>query len=352
MTLKFFNEAQFSYVHDAHIYATYNGGGSTLRTIDQYDFSTAPLHPSARPRRRGHRPGRHARRRRGARAPARSRKSSRSSAAPIRTSITTWSCSTRTTRRSRRLLDTAASTLDGSPDCGARSISTLHHATIDRSGRYVVMYPTASVELAAPRKAEHVYVWDTELDVFIETPDRRRCEPGRPRCARVRRARQSGLLHDDALLGCGGVAAPRARVAADAARPGLAGAATEAHLSRRPPVVAQRAARPRTPFVSALYRYGAEASAWRAWDDEIIAVQTDAAPGTIRDRVAARAPPQRRDERQRRRPASFWYTPRPSVSPDGRWVLFTSNWEKTLGLDPRGEPGGGFRQDVFLVKAR
>ena len=40
MTLKFFNEAQFSYVDDAHIYATYNGGGSTLRTIDQYDFST------------------------------------------------------------------------------------------------------------------------------------------------------------------------------------------------------------------------------------------------------------------------------------------------------------------------
>ena len=35
----------------------------------------------------------------------------------------------------------------------------------------------------------------------------------------------------------------------------------------------------RTPFVSALYRYGGKASTWRAWDDEIIAVQTDTAPG-------------------------------------------------------------------------
>jgi hypothetical protein len=30
-------------------------------------------------------------------------------------------------------------------------------------------------------------------------------------------------------------------------------------------------------------------------------------------------------------------------------VLFTSNWEKTLGVDLTGEPGAGARQDVFLV---
>ena len=44
--------------------------------------------------------------------------------------------------------------------------------------------------------------------------------------------------------------------------------------------------------------------------------------------------------------------PRPNVSPDGRWVLFTSNWEKTLGTDPTGEPGAGARQDVFLVELK
>lgn len=47
----------------------------------------------------------------------------------------------------------------------------------------------------------------------------------------------------------------------------------------------------------------------------------------------------------------FWYTPRPYVSPDGRWVLLTSNWEKTLGADTAPEAGGGFRQDVFLLRA-
>jgi hypothetical protein len=49
---------------------------------------------------------------------------------------------------------------------------------------------------------------------------------------------------------------------------------------------------------------------------------------------------------------SFWYEPRPNVSGDGRWVLFTSNWEKTLGADPVGESGTGYRQDVFLVQLK
>jgi hypothetical protein len=36
------------------------------------------------------------------------------------------------------------------------------------------------------------------------------------------------------------------------------------------------------------------------------------------------------------------------VSPCGRWALFTSNWEKTLGADPA--DAGRSRQDVFLVQ--
>jgi hypothetical protein len=30
-------------------------------------------------------------------------------------------------------------------------------------------------------------------------------------------------------------------------------------------------------------------------------------------------------------------------------VLFTSNWEKTLGSDPQGAAGEKARQDVFLL---
>ena len=47
---------------------------------------------------------------------------------------------------------------------------------------------------------------------------------------------------------------------------------------------------------------------------------------------------------------SFWYLPRANVSRDGRWVLFTSNWEKTLGTDPKAAAGERARQDVFLLQ--
>jgi len=48
--------------------------------------------------------------------------------------------------------------------------------------------------------------------------------------------------------------------------------------------------------------------------------------------------------------AYFWYTPRPNVSQDGRYVLFTSNMEGTLGATVQGEAGGEFRTDVFLIE--
>jgi len=48
----------------------------------------------------------------------------------------------------------------------------------------------------------------------------------------------------------------------------------------------------------------------------------------------------------------FWYQPHAVVSPNGRWALFTSNWEKTLGdaLSSETESGAGlYRTDVFIV---
>jgi hypothetical protein len=49
---------------------------------------------------------------------------------------------------------------------------------------------------------------------------------------------------------------------------------------------------------------------------------------------------------------SFWYQPRPNVSPDGRWALFTSNWEKTLGTEATADPTTRARQDVFVVELK
>jgi len=43
----------------------------------------------------------------------------------------------------------------------------------------------------------------------------------------------------------------------------------------------------------------------------------------------------------------FWYEPIANVSPDGQWVIFTTNWAKKLGMDTL--ETSTHRQDVFLV---
>jgi len=45
----------------------------------------------------------------------------------------------------------------------------------------------------------------------------------------------------------------------------------------------------------------------------------------------------------------FWSTPRGNVSPDGRFFMFTSDWQDQLGNDPKGK---GYRTDVFIVELR
>lgn len=96
------------------------------------------------------------------------------------------------------------------------------------------------------------------------------------------------------------------------------------------------------PILSATFRYNNEAADWRAWDDEVLAVATDG-PSDV-----ARFCHHRSDSRDEANPANtyFWYQPIANVSQDGRWLLFTSNWEKTLGADTE---AGRSRQDVFIV---
>jgi hypothetical protein len=45
----------------------------------------------------------------------------------------------------------------------------------------------------------------------------------------------------------------------------------------------------------------------------------------------------------------FWSTPRGNVSQDGRFFMFTSDWEDQLGQEPNGR---GYRTDVFIVELR
>ncbi|MGA9041773.1 MAG: hypothetical protein WB421_14670 [Terriglobales bacterium] len=45
----------------------------------------------------------------------------------------------------------------------------------------------------------------------------------------------------------------------------------------------------------------------------------------------------------------FWSTPRGNVSPDGRFFMFTSDWEDQLGETPNGKK---YRTDVFIIELK
>jgi hypothetical protein len=347
-TLRFFNEPQFSYVSDTLIYATFTGSGATLRTIDQYDFSTglytrlldldtvvAGLD--------GTLVG-----------------GIGSSGGPVEKIVSffggAWQDQhhyvvvlEKSNPTRRRVLDALNSTLDGQPTSETLNFR-LHHATIDRTGRYVLLYPT-SVDRAAPRAAAPVYLWDTEVDSItpldsITARSNGHDAPGyatlvNQDCCTTSawdaaqwqlRSLASPLVTRDVILP---VLLPKVVSMAD----------HPSWHNARPDVP--------TPFITALYRIGPfDLATWRAWDDEIVAVQTNVPSGV--GATVWRLAHHRSDIGNDNDPSVlyFWYTPRPNVSPDGRWILFTSNWEKTLGPDPGGEQGGAFRQDVFLVRAR
>ena len=92
------------------------------------------------------------------------------------------------------------------------------------------------------------------------------------------------------------------------------------------------------PFLSSVYRRsvaGQPDAPWRAWDDEIIAVTPDG-NGVV----------YRFCHHQSDAEGEFWAQPIANISPDGRWAIFTSNWGRSLAPNLRaGDP----RQDVFLV---
>jgi hypothetical protein len=344
LTLSFYIEPQFSYVTDSLIYGSYSGSGATLHTIDQYDFSTASYTrlldlEALVPGLAGTYIG-----------------GIDSSAGPTER-LTAFFGGTSQDRHyyvivfdkanpaNRLIVDTHASTVNGAATSIPLNFS-LHAVNMDPSGRYVMLYPTGA-DQASTRKAPQSVLWDTQTNTFTEM---------------TVAARPYG--HD--AFGYGVLVNQDCCTAStyDAAQWQFRSLATpystrDLITNVLTPKVVYMAdhstwnnARPDRlmPFITGLYRYGSEPTEPRAWDGEIVAVQTDAPAGA--DATVWRFAHHRSDVRHDLDPArtSFWYMPRPNVSPDGRWVLFTSNWEKTLGTDPTGEAGSGARQDVFLVK--
>ena len=348
LTLQFFNEPTFSYIVPGIAYATFNGIGSNLRSVDQYDFETGEYSQllnldTLAPNLAGTYIG-----------------GLGVSAGPVERLIAFFGGTSqdrhfylvvfdRNNPGNRHLLDTAASTLDGIPTSTILNFK-IHAANIDRSGRFVIIYPT-SADLQAPRSAPPVYVWDLETGAFTALPLVQAITGGHDAFGYGDRVNQDCCTTnikdwDAAQWQYRSLYTPLSTV--DLVVPVLR--PEEVYLADHP---SWHNAQPDrlVPFLEASYRYGANTTQWRPWDEEIIAIQTEGAGSgaTVwrfahhRSAVANDADPSW---------IYFWYTPRVNISPDGRWALFTSNWEKTLGTDPRAEVGGAYRQDVFLISLK
>lgn len=206
----------------------------------------------------------------------------------------------------------------------------LHGAAVDRSARFVMLYP---VNGGAVTGIPQVIVWDTLTDT----------------CTNI--ARNPGghdslgfgvwVNQDQGILDYDGVqwqyrALDNLSVTQDLMSPVLRPKDTynADHQSWN-----NARADLRVPFISGLYRSHKETRDWRALDDEIVGVATGG-PSTVWRFLHHRSI----DTHE-----NFWYQPMVNVSPDGKWVLFHSNWEKTLGFDTN---EGIFRTDVFLAQLK
>ena len=246
----------------------------------------------------------------------------------------------------RQLVDTRASTINGRPTNIPLNFM-LHHAFIDRSGRFALLYPTGG-DRQAPRNAAPVYLWNIDSGTFTELPSIAARSNGHDAYG------YGMMVNQDCCTGTTWDAAQWQfrRLETPMSTRDIIGSVVlpkSVFLAEHP---SWHNARPDTltPFITALYRYGGNDVPWRPWDDEIVAVDTAGeGAGTVWRFAHHRSDVAHDDDRTR---INFWYTPRPNVSQDGRWALFTSNWEKRLGTDPRGEVGGRYRQDVFLLKLR
>ena len=249
----------------------------------------------------------------------------------------------------RRILDTAASTLNGAPTNIPLNFR-LHHAFMDKSGEYVMLYPPTA-DRQAPRNASPYYVWALATNQITALP-----------LAAARVSGHDGIgwgyltnqdccetsTWDAAQWQIRPLASPFSMV--DLISPVLL--PKEIALGDHQSWTHAQQGK-LVPIISATFRYGLNTTAWRAWDDEIIAIQTDVAfagYGATVWRFAHHHSNVTNDNDPTT--ISFWYTPRAIVSQDGRWAIFTSNWDKSLGIDSRGQAGEMYRQDVFIVELK
>jgi hypothetical protein len=243
----------------------------------------------------------------------------------------------------RKEIDTV--TLDGMDEFDSK-FST-HSAQLDMSGRHWNMVRTGSVVDGRPVAPYSNYFWDTTLETV--TP-----------------CREHSGGHE--VLGWNARINADCLGAFDAIQWILTPDLTAVNDNRielvTPLVLPQEifaaehsswhndAAGPHQPFISAIYRYydgplnidPTNDVPWRCYDGEIVMVDTTAAGGTIRRLCHHRT---RVDPDTTTAPFTFHYTPRANIDPTGRYVIYTSNMDKSLGDDEG--VADTHRVDVFVL---
>jgi len=219
-------------------------------------------------------------------------------------------------KKTRRLLDTSASMIDGKLLPPAHRLGWLaHYAWIDKSGRYAVIMSTGIYQL---------YVWDLNRQEVrkIEVYGHGRKTLGYGWM--INDARPPGDLGPQYLL--------RSLDEKGINRPQLLMRPSGTHSFLYQSVLNWNHARPdqHIPVLVTTFNDARRPLPPAPFTDEIFALATDGS-GQVK-RYAHHRSLYKGD---------WWDMPKGSVSQDGNFYLFTSNWEGTLG------PG---RRDVFLLE--
>ncbi len=221
------------------------------------------------------------------------------------------------------LLDTRAGTLNGKPLKFPMGWG-VHVVNIDKSGRYVILSKGQGGE------APNLVIWDTTTNGFGEVA---------PEGAGHYSAGYGLMVNNSGTFPHWAQWMMRALDPADLKFiTRLVAPDPPKDFGGRYEHSSWNNARPDSwaPVFVSVTRYADAKNPLGPWDDEIIAISTD----PKRPRVF-------RFAMHRSKPSGdFWDVPRGNVSPDGRFFMFTSNWEGTLGESRKGRS----RRDVFVLE--